>query len=43
MKDLLFGALAGDMEALSVLFVALLPVVLVLSAIAWLVDQFKKP
>ena len=39
MSDLLFGALAGDMGALSVLFVLMLPVFLAYAAVAAFVDK----
>lgn len=42
MKDLLFGALAGDMEDLSFLFLLMLPIFLVVAAIAAAKDKMSK-
>ena len=41
MSDLLFGALAGDMGALSVLFVLMLPFILVYAAVASIVGKVR--
>ena len=42
MSDLLFGALAGDMAALNVLFVLLLPFVLVVAAVRSLIERTRR-
>lgn len=42
MRDLLFGAVAGDMAALNVLFVLLLPVVIVVAGVRSLVDWIRR-
>jgi hypothetical protein len=42
MYDLLYGALAGDMAALNALFIILLPIVLIGSAIKWLFDKISR-
>ena len=41
LEQLLFGVFSGDMGALSVLFVLLLPVFLVIGAIKWLIDKAR--
>lgn len=41
MSDLLFGALAGDMGALNVLFILMLPYVLIHAAVAAIVRKVK--
>jgi hypothetical protein len=42
MEDLLFGALAGDMGALNLLFVLMIPVFVVIGAIAWIKEKITK-
>ena len=42
MSDLLFGVFSGDLGALSVLFVLMLPFILVYAAIASLVNKTKE-
>lgn len=39
MRDLLFGALAGDMADLTVLFLLMLPIFLIGVFIKWLYDK----
>ena len=39
--QLLFGVFSGDMGALSVLFVLMIPFVLVAAGVKWVWDKFK--
>lgn len=38
-SQLIFGAFSGDLGALSVLFVLMLPLVLIYSLVRWLLDH----